>query len=314
MTRYRKIGLLSIHEGIYDFVARRLPNSMNEPAVFWQKYAFLLDEFHEENNRLLRQRDELQAKIDAYLSVQNGDVDTGLDGLLREIGYIHPDVPDFKIGTTDVDPEISSVAGPQLVVPLSNPRYALNALNARWGSLFDALYGSNVIPSPQCSPAAFDRARKEQVIAWAGGFLDQIFPLEDASHLDVIQYRLEVSPDRRRTLVADVRSGDHTGLQTPSQFKGYLGAVDHPSTLLLTHHGLHVELQIDPNHDVGKMAFGSVRDLLLEAALTVIQDLEDAVATVDAEDKLEVYKNWAGLLDGSLTETFQKADKTIHRR
>ena len=314
---YDEIAGLKVAKDLRTFVRERLAHASLSESDFWTGYASILGDLAPENKRLLEERGRLQSKVATFFfRVRNG-TSVSVDEqkpFLEKIGYLVPEPPNFAIGTAGVDPEFSEIAGPQLVVPLSNPRYALNALNARWGSLYDALYGTNVIEQPECTNAEYDNARKRQVITWTAAHLDEAIPLATGVYREVKEFRLAMDRSGRRILRAILKSGAQTELKNPSQFQGYLGPLESPSTLLFVKNGLHIELQIDANNPVGELAFGNVKDVILESAVTVIQDLEDSVAVVDTEDKLKVYRNWAGLLDGDLTVNFVKAGRTVHRR
>ena len=289
-----------------------MPGTGIAPAQFWPGLATLLRELAPVNAALLARRDALQQRLDAWHRRFPGAAGFGADylELLSEIGYRVADGPDFQVGTESVDPEIARVAGPQLVVPVSNARYALNAANARWGSLYDALYGTDVIPESDGAErgAAFNPVRGERVVAYGRDFLDRYFPLAGGSHRDVTGYlvsdgRLEAATQRGSTRLRD-----------ESGFAGFQGAAAVPSLLLLRHHGLHVEIHIDRQHPVGRGDAASVSDLVLESAVTTIQDLEDSIAAVDAADKVAAYRNWLGLMRGTLEAQFPKAGRQLTRR
>jgi malate synthase len=287
-----------------------LPGTDVGPQAFWSSLEAILADFTPTNVGLLRRRDELQEKIDARWKSRRGQpFDVADDtAFLKSIGYLLPEPADFKIGTKNVDPEIAKVAGPQLVVPVSNGRYALNAANARWGSLYDALYGTDAL-EPPTGGKGYDPARGGKVIAYARAFLDKIAPLTLRSHADAVSYAV-VNGD----LVVHFENGQDAGLATPGQLAGWRGDADEPAGVLLKHNGLHVEIVIDRTHNIGKDDPAGVADLLVEAALTAIQDCEDSVAAVDAEDKTNVYRNWLGLMRGDLAASFQKSGKTETRR
>jgi malate synthase len=279
-----------------------LPGTAVTPARFWQGLADAIDTCGAENRRLLAVRAEMQAQIDAWHRARKGQPHdpAAYTAFLREIGYLLPDGPDFTIRTTGTDPEIAHVPGPQLVVPVMNARYALNAANARWGSLYDALYGTDALgDAPQGK--AYDPARGARVIAWAKAFLDDVAPLAKGSHADVTGYHVEngtLSP----------------ALKNPAQFAGFRGDAKSPSAILLKNNGLHLVLRIDPGHRIGAADRAGVADIRMEAALSAIMDCEDSVAAVDAEDKVLAYANWLGLMKGDLVEHVTKGDQTIERR
>ncbi|MBH79074.1 MAG: malate synthase G [Gammaproteobacteria bacterium] len=282
---------------------------------FWEGFAGIVRDLCPRNRALLARRDELQATIDAWHLEHRGQ---SLDPqayrqFLQDIGYLVAEPAPFRISTGNVDPEIARIAGPQLVVPVMNARYALNAANARWGSLYDAFYGTDVLPEEPGRErgTSYNPARGERVMQLASDFLDQAAPLDGALHRSVVAYAVgDGSPAELRAILED---GGNTGLENPDQFVGYVG--DHePSVVLLVNNGLHIELQIDREHSVGQAHQAGVKDVVLESAITTIQDCEDSVAAVDAEDKCVVYGNWFGLMSGALTESVQKGDTTITRR
>lgn len=302
---------LSVDDILHSFVETELlPQTGVDAAAFWTSLEAILSEFGARNDELLARRDQLQQQIDAYWSARRGKpVDVAEQtAFLREIGYLQPEPAPFKIATENVDPEIAKVAGPQLVVPVSNGRYALNAANARWGSLYDALYGTDAI-APPTGQKGYDPARGAQVIAFARDLLDRVAPLASGSHKDAVSYAIAGD-----TLGVGLSDGMQVGLADPGQLAGWRGAADAPEGVLLGHNGLHLEIQIDRSHNIGKDDPAGVADVLVEAALTAIQDCEDSVAAVDAEDKTNVYRNWLGLMRGDLAATFAKGGKTETRR
>ncbi|MHB8885066.1 MAG: malate synthase G [Methylovirgula sp.] len=311
---YRDILGLQITSVLHDFIVQEaLPETGIAASAFWAGLARLVADFAPKIEAQLQFRDVLQAKIDAYHS---GHKDQTLaaaayEAFLRDIGYLVPEPEDFAIGTTHVDAEIAEIAAPQLVVPLSNPRYVLNAANARWGSLYDALYGTDAIPEPGGAErgTGYNPVRGEKVIAWARDFLDQCVPLANGSHKDVTAYRIGTSG-----LEAQRTAGDVSGLKEPGQFRAYRGKPAAPSAILLRNNGLHIELVIDPAHPIGRTDSAGVADVILEAAVTTIMDLEDSVAAVDAADKVALYRNWLGLMKGTIGTTFEKEGRTLERR
>ncbi|MGA9583652.1 MAG: malate synthase G [Allosphingosinicella sp.] len=301
MAGYELISGIEVDRRLRAFIEEEaLPGTGIEPAAFWFGFSSLLRELAPENRRLLRRREDLQARIDernAQLGGRPGDADDE-EEFLRDIGYLVDPPAPFLIGTENVDPEIARIAGPQLVVPVSNARYALNAANARWGSLYDALYGTDVL-GDRPPAGGYDEERGKRVMAWGRAFLDEIAPLTGGSHRDVTRYALESG-----RFVTD--QGE---LRDPSLLAGRRG----PS-LLLRHHDLHVEILIDREHPIGRADPAGVADILLESALTAIMDCEDSVAAVDAEDKVEVYRNWLGLMKGTLSAGFDKGGRSVERR
>ena len=310
-------GGLRVAKALDDLVAEKmLPGTGVGLDAFWKGFESIVDDLTPKNRALLATRDALQQQIDTWHLARRGqphDPDA-YKAFLSEIGYIVAEGADFEIGTDNVDPEIASVAGPQLVVPVMNARYALNAANARWGSLYDAFYGTDIIDETPGREKgnSYNPARGELVVERTAGVLDEIVPLAQGSHADVSSYGLDAS-DGDLALGVTLSSGDRTGLADPSQFAGFVGEGE-PSVVLLRHNNLHIEIQVDRDHDVGAVHAAGVKDVVFESALTVIQDCEDSVAAVDAEDKALVYGNWLGLMRGDLTETFEKGGETIVRR
>ena len=304
---------LKIAQVLHDFVVQEvLPGSGIEASAFWPGLQRIIENFAPLNRALLQRRDALQAKIDDWHRQRRGrPFDTAAHkAFLEEIGYLVPEGPPFQVDTANVDDEIAAAAGPQLVVPISNARYALNAANARWGSLYDALYGSDAIPRDDAAPSkAYDPARGARVIAWARSFLDEAVPLGSGSHVEVRAYSV-----RGATLAATRADGTTVGLADPKQFRGCRGRADAPEAVLLVNNGLHIEIVIDRAHEVGRNDAAGVADIVLEAALTTIMDLEDSIAAVDPDDKVAAYRNWLGLCQGTLAETFQKNRQTVTRQ
>ena len=278
----------------------------------WSGLAQILADLRPRNDELLAIRDTLQARIDRWHRDNPGpNYDrAAYKQFLKDIGYLLPEPAPFTVTTSNVDPEVASLAGPQLVVPVMNARYALNAANARWGSLYDALYGSDAIAEDGGAQraGAYNPVRGARVIAWAKDFLDRHVALAAGHHGEATAYRVEAG-----ALLIDTPAGPQA-LREPAQFRGYVGAADHPDAILLRHNGLHLELQIDRASPIGAADPAGVKDLLLESALTTIQDGEDSVAAVDAEDKARVYGNWLGLMRGDLSADFEKNGRTLTRR
>ncbi|TVM15190.1 malate synthase G [Oceanidesulfovibrio indonesiensis] len=313
---YVRAGGLQAAEPIKKFVDEASAKAGLEADRFWSALEGITRDLASRNAALLGKRAELQVKIDAFHREHRGQNHRHEEykRFLYDIGYIQPEGEPFQISTTGVDPEICSVAGPQLVVPVTNARYVLNAANARWGSLYDALYGSDVIPeSPgQEKSGPYNPARGRVVMERAGEFLDQAFPLAEGSHQNAVRYSLAEEGDAH-VLRVELDGGVETGLKQPAQFAGYGGDEEDPAAILLENHGLHVELAIDREDPVGKDHPAGVRDVVVEAALTTILDLEDSVAVVDANDKALAYRNIFGLLRGDLEAKFQKGGKTLTR-
>jgi len=289
-----------------------LPGTGVEATAFWKALADIVKTFTPRNRKMLAVRNEMQAKISAWHKANPGaDYDrAAYKAMLEDIGYLLPQPAPFKIATQNVDPEIAEIAGPQLVVPVMNARYALNAANARWGSLYDALYGTDVISEEDGAvrAGAYNPVRGHKVIEWARDFLDAHFPLNQGSHKQAAHYTVVDG-----NLLINQIDGSLSMLAAPDQFVGFSGDVGDPSGVLLKHNGLHAEIQIDRDHSVGSTDTAGVKDICLESALTTIQDCEDSVAAVDAEDKTVVYRNWLGLMRGDLSESFNKGGQILTR-
>ena len=294
---------LAVGAPLYDFIENEaLPGSGVDRDAFWAGLAGLLADFTPRNRELLERREELQAQIDAWHKERVGQPHDAATyrAFLEEIGYLVPEGPDFSVETDNVDEEMATIPGPQLVVPVMNARYAINAANARWGSLYDALYGTDALGDlPPAGP--YDPARGDAVIAWGRNFLDQAVPLAEGSHADVESYTIE-----RGVLTPALADND--------QLVGWQGDPSQPAGILLKNNGLHIEIQIDPEHNVGSTDKAGVKDLLIESAISTIMDCEDSVAAVDAEDKALAYRNWLGLNTGKLAEEVTKGGETFVRR
>ncbi|CAL4869909.1 Malate synthase G (plasmid) [Asticcacaulis sp. MM231] len=298
------IGSYTVAEPLHRFViAQALPGSGVAPEAFWRGLSDLLATFSARNADLLTRRDRLQEQIDAWHKA-NPFAPAAYKAFLQEIGYLLPEPAAFSVTTKDVDDEISHLAGPQLVVPVSNARYALNAANARWGSLYDALYGTDAL-APPIETKGYDAARGALVQAQAKAWLDQFVPLAGLSHADVTAYRVIDG--------ALIANGGIT-LKDPAHFAGFAGDADAPASILLRHNGLHMDILIDREHPVGRADAAGVCDIVMEAALSAIMDMEDSVAAVDAWDKVGLYTNWLGLMKGDLSETFRKDDQSLTRQ
>ena len=323
-----EVGGLEVAECLHDLVNDEIvPGTGIAAESFWRSLAEIVRDLGPKNRALLDRRDQLQARIDAWHAQRAAQpIDPAeYHAFLESIGYLLPAGDDFRIETENVDDEIALIAGPQLVVPVDNARYALNAANARWGSLYDALYGTDVIARHEDEPASggFDASRGKRVIAWTHGFLDETAPLAAGSHATATAYTLRERDDGEGVeLAVDLADGTRTGLANPEQLAGFLKRCGQPgptrseelSRVLLRNHRLHIELHIDPSHEIGKLSRAGVRDIVIEAAITTIEDCEDAVSAVDAEDKTRVYRNWLGLMNGTLHASFTKGGREVVRR
>jgi malate synthase len=304
---------LQVAKPLFDLVRDEIaPGTGISAERAWQGFADIVRELTPRNRALLARRDALQAQLDAWHLERRGQPHdaAAYKAYLYEIGYLLPEGDDFAIATDQVDDEIARIAGPQLVVPVNNARYALNAANARWGSLFDALYGTDVISDEDgaAKKGAYNPLRGAKVIAYAKAFLDETAPLFEGSHLDAIAYAVKSG-----RLVVTLSNGARTGLRDPGQFRGHQQIGGAIAALLLVHHGLHIEIRLDTERSAHALHPTAIRDIHLEAALTTIMDCEDSVAAVDADDKVRVYRNWLGLMKGELSSSFAKGGKTLTR-
>ena len=311
--QYIKKGSLSVSTDLESFLRSEvLPGLDLSEEHFWTSLEKIINEFSPKNKTLLSVRESMQEQIDAW-HLANPGQEKNLDiykNFLKEIGYLLEEGGDFKITTENVDPEIASIAGPQLVVPVMNARFALNAANARWGSLYDALYGTDMISEENGASraGAYNPVRGDKVIEFAKKFLDKNFAVNNASYTDVNSFNV-----KNGLLEISLLNGETTNLLDNDQFQGYQGSAEQPSGVLLKNNGLHAEIQIDPDHSVGATDPAGIKDVLLESAITTIQDCEDSVAAVDGEDKVAVYRNWLGLMKGDLKETFIKGGAEMTR-
>ncbi|MFE3759004.1 malate synthase G [Nocardia tengchongensis] len=313
MTERIQVGGLQVAKVLHDFVENEaLPGTGVDSAAFWSGAEAVINDLAPRNRALLAERDDIQAKIDEWHRANPG---AGYDKaaykqFLTEIGYLRPEPADFQIGTENVDAEIATQAGPQLVVPVMNARFAINAANARWGSLYDALYGTDAISEANGAEkgSGYNKVRGDKVIEWARNFLDDAVPLITGSHVGSTKYSIEDGE-----LVVGLEDGTEIGLADNDTLVGYLGDPANPTSVLLEHNGLHIEIQIDPASPIGSTDTAGVKDLVLESAVTTIMDFEDSVAAVDAEDKVLCYHNWLGLMKGDLAEAVSKGGKTFTR-
>ena len=313
MTEHVQVGGLKVAKVLLDFVNNEaLPGTGLDAAAFWSGADTLIHELAPKNKALLAKRDDLQAKIDAWHQSNAGQAHNAAayKAFLQEIGYLLPEAPDFQITTQNVDEEIARMAGPQLVVPVMNARFALNASNARWGSLYDALYGTDAISEADGADKGkgYNKVRGDKVIAFARAFLDEAAPLFAGSHVDSTAYKLVDGK-----LVVTLKGGSNSGLRDDAQLIGFQGETSAPTSVLLKHNGLHFEIQIDASSPVGQTDAAGVKDVVMEAALTTIMDCEDSIAAVDADDKVVVYRNWLGLMKGDLSEEVAKGGTTFTR-
>ncbi|MFC4372748.1 malate synthase G [Nocardia halotolerans] len=313
MTERIQVGGLQVASVLHDFIENEaLPGTGVDSAAFWAGAEQIVNDLAPRNRALLAERDEIQGKLDAWHAENPG---TGYDKgaykqFLTEIGYLRPEPAPFQIGTGNVDAEIATTAGPQLVVPVMNARFAINAANARWGSLYDALYGTDAISEDNGAEkgTGYNRVRGDKVIEWGRNFLDDAVTLITGSHIGSSYYKIVDGE-----LEVGLEDGTDIGLADPSQLVGYTGDPAEPTSVLLKHNGLHIEIQIDPSSPIGSTDTAGVKDIVLESALTTIMDFEDSVAAVDADDKVLCYRNWLGLMKGDLAEEVSKGGKTFTR-
>ncbi|ATR85093.1 malate synthase G [Pseudomonas sp. HLS-6] len=313
MTEHVQVGGLQVAKVLFDFVNNEaIPGTGINAEQFWVGAEKIINDLAPKNKALLAKRDDLQAKIDAWHQARKGQAHdaAAYKAFLQEIGYLLPEAADFQISTENVDDEIARMAGPQLVVPVMNARFALNASNARWGSLYDALYGTDAISEAGGAEKGkgYNKVRGDKVIAFARAFLDESAPLAAGSHVDATAYRIE-----NGKLVVALKGGSKSGLRDDAQLIGFQGDAAKPTSILLKHNGLHFEIQIDANTPVGQTDAAGVKDILVEAALTTIMDCEDSVAAVDADDKVVIYRNWLGLMKGDLSESVSKGGQSFTR-
>ena len=312
MSNYIQVGNLRVAKVLHDFVNTKvLPDTGVEQAQFWGGFDTLIHDLAPKNRALLARRDELQEQINVWHKENKGNADfAAYKSFLEEIGYLEPKVEPFKVSTENVDDAIALQAGPQLVVPINNARYAINAANARWGSLYDALYGTDAISEEDGAEKGkgYNPVRGDKVIAYAKNVLDQAAALKDAKHADVVKYKIEAGK-----LVATLANDNVTTLEDGAKLVGYNGSAEEPTVILLKNNDLHIEILIDRGHPIGKTDAAGVKDIVLESAITTIMDCEDSVAAVDAEDKVLVYSNWLGLMKGDLSAEFAKGNKTLTR-
>ena len=313
MTEHVQVGGLQVAKVLFDFVNNEaIPGTGVSAEKFWAGAEKIINDLAPKNKALLSKRDTLQAQIDAWHQARKGQAHDAVayKTFLQEIGYLLPEATDFQVSTQNVDEEIAVMAGPQLVVPVMNARFALNASNARWGSLYDALYGTDAISEEGGAEKGkgYNKVRGDKVIAFARAFLDESAPLAAGSHVDATRYSIEGGK-----LIVALKGGSNSGLRDDAQLIGFQGQASEPTGILLKHNDLHFEIQIDPTTPVGQTDAAGVKDILVEAALTTIMDCEDSVAAVDADDKVVVYRNWLGLMKGDLAESVSKNGQTFTR-
>ncbi|MCE0462314.1 malate synthase G [Pseudomonas uvaldensis] len=313
MTEHVQVGGLKVAKVLFDFVNNEaIPGTGLTADVFWAGADKVIHDLAPKNKALLAKRDDFQARIDAWHQARAGQAHDAVayKAFLQDIGYLLPEAADFQATTQNVDDEIARMAGPQLVVPVMNARFALNASNARWGSLYDALYGTDAISEADGAEKGkgYNKVRGDKVIAFARAFLDEAAPLAAGSHVDSTAYKIVDGK-----LVVTLKGGSNSGLRDDAQLIGFQGDASAPAAVLLKHNGLHFEIQIDATTPIGQTDAAGVKDILMEAALTTIMDCEDSVAAVDADDKVVIYRNWLGLMKGDLSEEVAKGGQTFTR-
>ena len=312
MTEYINHGSLKVSKELDDLINKKVCAGIDvEPENFWKSLEKIIEEFTPRNKALLEKRQDLQKKIDEWHLANKKEIDkTEYKNFLKEIGYLLEEADDFSIETKNVDPEIASIAGPQLVVPVMNARFALNAANARWGSLYDALYGTDVISEEDGAEkaGAYNPKRGAKVIEFSKKFLDENLPLSKGSYKDITAF--QINGGKLQITLSDQTQ---TTIEDDSKFIGYVGTEENPTGILLKNNLLHLEIQIDRNDSIGRDDPAGIKDVLVESAITTIQDCEDSVAAVDGTDKAEVYGNWLGLMKGDLSETFEKNGESLTR-
>ncbi len=313
MTEHVQVGGLQVAKVLFDFVNNEaIPGTGITADQFWAGADKVIHDLAPKNKALLAKRDDFQARIDTWHQTHAGQAHdpVAYKAFLQDIGYLLPEAADFQASTQNVDDEIARMAGPQLVVPVMNARFALNASNARWGSLYDALYGTDAISEADGAEKGkgYNKVRGDKVIAFARAFLDEAAPLSAGSHVDSTGYKIVDGK-----LIVSLKGGSNSGLRDDSQLIGFQGDSAQPIAILLKHNGLHFEIQIDASTPVGQTDAAGVKDVLMEAALTTIMDCEDSVAAVDADDKVVIYRNWLGLMKGDLAEEVAKGGKTFTR-
>lgn len=312
MTQYVKQSNIQIAEAIHHLVSHEIcPELRIDVDQFWSNFADIIHDLAPKNNELLFKREKIQSQIDAWHASHQGVFDFNqYKRFLMDIGYLQPEIDDFQISPENVDDEVAIQAGPQLVVPIMNARFALNAVNARWGSLYDALYGNDVIPETNDAEknGSYNPVRGQKVIEYGRNFLDQSVPLNHGSHRDVISYSI-----KNLQLMITLGDGTLVGLEHPEKFIGYSGAVSDPSSVLLKNNNLYIEIKFNRDNPIGASDPAGIEDIVLEAALTTIMDCEDSVAAVDAEDKVLAYRNWFGLIKGNLRETIRRGESEFIR-